>query len=254
VIGTQVRDYLFGEDADPIGQWVTVSSVAYLIVGVFDDDGGPDESKLVYIPISTAQRAYGGGDQVHQMMFTIGDATVAESKVIEEKVRQLLSDRLDFDPRDQKALRVRNNLESLSDILSVLGYLRLFVWIVGIGTMTAGVVGTSNILFVSVAERTREFGLRKAIGATPGSIVMLVLVEAVTLASLAGYFGMVLGVGVVEAVRRWLPENEYVRDPSVDLRAVLLALGAITIAGLLAGLFPARRAARIEPIVALRDE
>ncbi len=254
VIGTQVRDYLFGEEADPIGQWVTVSSVAYLVVGVFDDDGGPDESKLVYIPISTAQRAYGGGDQIHQIMFTIGDATVAESKAIEEKVRTLLSDRIDFDPRDQKALRVRNNLESLSDILSVLGYLRLFVWIVGIGTMTAGVVGTSNILFVSVAERTREFGLRKAIGATPGSIVMLVLVEAVTLASLAGYIGMVLGVGVVEAVRAWLPENEYVRDPSVDLRAVLLALAAITIAGLLAGLFPARRAARIEPIVALRDE
>jgi putative ABC transport system permease protein len=254
VIGTQVRDFLFGEGADPIGQWVTVSSVAYLVVGVFDDDGGPDESKLVYIPISTAQRAYGGGDHIHQMMFTIGDATVDESKLMEEKVRQLLADRLDFDPRDQKALRVRNNLEDLSDILSVLGYLRLFVWIVGIGTMTAGVVGTSNILFVSVAERTREFGLRKAIGATPGSIVMLVLVEAVTLASLAGYVGMVLGVGVVEAVRRWLPENEYVRDPSVDLRAVLLALAAITIAGLLAGLFPARRAARIEPIVALRDE
>ena len=254
VIGTQVRDYLFGEDANPIGQWVTVSNVAYLVVGVFDDDGGPDESKLVYIPITTAQRAYGGGDQIHQMMFTIGDATVAESKKIEEQVRTLLADRLDFDPRDQKALRVRNNLESLSDILSVLGYLRLFVWIVGIGTMTAGVVGTSNILFVSVAERTREFGLRKAIGATPGSIVMLVLVEAVTLASLAGYVGMVLGVGVVEAVRRWLPENEYVRDPSVDLRAVLLALAAITVAGLLAGLFPARRAARINPIVALRDE
>lgn len=254
VIGTQVRDYLFGEDANPIGQWVIVSNVAYLVVGVFDDDGGPDESKLVYIPITTAQRAYGGGDQIHQMMFTMGDATVAESKVIEERVRALLADRLDFDPRDQKALRVRNNLESLSDILSVLGYLRLFVWIVGIGTMTAGVVGTSNILFVSVAERTREFGLRKAIGATPGSIIMLVLVEAVTLASLAGYVGMVLGVGVVEAVRRWLPENEYVRDPSVDLRAVLLALAAITIAGLLAGLFPARRAAQINPIVALRDE
>jgi putative ABC transport system permease protein len=254
VIGKQVRDYLFGEGADPIGQWVTVSSVAYLVVGVFDDDGGPDESKLVYVPISTAQRAYGGGDQIHQIMFTIGGATLEESKVIEQEVRTLLADRLDFDPLDEKALRVRNNLENLSDVMSVLGYLRLFVWIVGIGTMTAGVVGTSNILFVSVAERTREFGLRKAIGATPSSILTLVLVEAVTLASLAGYIGMVLGVGVVEAVRRWLPENEYVRDPSVDLRAVLLALAAITVAGILAGLFPARRAARIEPIVALRDE
>jgi putative ABC transport system permease protein len=188
-------------------------------------------------------------------MFTLAeDTTLEASRAVEAQVRALLADRLDFHPEDERALRVRNNLEEITELLDVLGYLRLFVWIVGIGTMTAGVVGTSNILLVSVAERTREFGLRKAIGATPASIIGLVLVEAFALTSFAGYSGMVLGVAVVESVRRFIPENDYVRDPSVELVTILSALFAITIAGLLAGFFPARRAARVQPVVALRDE
>ncbi|MBW2254501.1 MAG: FtsX-like permease family protein, partial [Deltaproteobacteria bacterium] len=136
----------------------------------------------------------------------------------------------------------------------IIVWIRGFVWIVGIGTVFAGVVGVSNIMLVSVQERTREIGLRKALGATPGSIVSMILQEAIVLTSVSGYAGLVAGVAIVEAVNRALPENEYFRNPEVDLPAVLLATALVVIFGALAGLFPALRAARVNPVIALRDE
>jgi len=124
---------------------------------------------------------------------------------------------------------------------------------VGIGTLFAGVVGVSNIMIISVQERTLEIGIRKAIGAPPASIVSMILLEALALTSLAGYLGLVAGVGLVEATRRYLPENEYVRDPSVDVRVALVATLVLVGAGALAGLLPALAAARVRPVVAMRD-
>jgi putative ABC transport system permease protein len=186
-------------------------------------------------------------------MFTVGDMTVAQSEALTDQVRGQLARAHDFDPDDARALRVRNNLEQFQQVNQMFEWIGAFVWVVGVGTVLAGAVGVSNILLVSVKERTAELGLRKAIGATPGSLVAMILQEAVVLTSVAGYAGLVLGVALVEIVAASLPENEYVRDPSVDLGVLGAAVVLLVVLGTLAGLVPALRAASIDPINALRD-
>jgi putative ABC transport system permease protein len=253
VIGTAVKAALFAEAEDPLGQMINVRGVNYQVVGVFDDVGGEGELRRIYVPISTAQALYKGGDLVHQIWFSTGAASVAESEVMVARSRELIAERHHFDPSDRRALRVNNNLMRFRQLMDIFDWVRSFVWIVGIGTLFAGVVGVSNIMIISVQERTLEIGIRKAIGATPASIVSMILLEALVLTSLAGYLGLVAGVGLVEAARRYLPENEYVRDPSVDVRVALVATLVLVGAGALAGLLPALAAARVRPVVAMRD-
>ncbi len=253
VIGEPVSEYLFrGED--PLGKWISVGTVPFQVVGVFTDEGNESETRMVYLPITTAQAAFGGHDRIQQILFTIGDATVEDSVRIEQQVREFLAVRRRFDPTDVRAVRVRNNVEGFSQIQRVMSLLRAFVWVVGLGTMTAGLVGVSNILLVSVRERTAEFGLRKALGATPSGIVASVVAEAVLLTGVAGYGGIVVGVLSIFAWRTLAPENEYLRDPTVHTGAALAAAALLVVAGALAGAAPAMRAAAIHPVAALRDE
>jgi putative ABC transport system permease protein len=253
IIGRPVSEELF-RGADPLGRWISVVGVPFQVVGVFDDEGNESEARMVYLPISTAQAAFGGHDRVQQVLFTVGDASVEDSVRIEEQVRALFAARRRFDPSDPRAIRIRNNVESFAQIQRVLSLLRAFVWVVGLGTMTAGLVGVSNILLVSVRERTAEFGLRMAVGATPRGIVAGVVAEAVMLTSVAGYGGIVAGVLAIVAWRTLLPDNEYVKDPTVHTGTALVAGAILVVAGALAGAMPALRAANIHPVEALRDE
>lgn len=252
VIGGPVAEFLFRGD-DPLGQWIRVGGVPFRVVGVFDDDGGENETRMVYLPISTAQAAFGGYDRVHQVMFTVGDASVEESVRIEQQVRELMAARKRFDPDDPRALRVRNNVEGYAQIVHILALLEAFVWLVGLGTMTAGLVGVSNILLVTVRERTGEIGLRKALGARPSSIVGSIVAEAVLLTGVAGYLGIVAGVACIALIKLGFPDNEYIRDPAVRLGPALAAGAILVVAGAIAGAAPAIRAASIRPVEALRE-
>ncbi len=253
VIGQAVAEFLFA-DVDPLGEWIDVNGVNYRVVGVFKDEGGEGELRKVYLPLSTAQRAHGFGDTIHMLMLTVGDASMEESRELEKRVRQLLAKRHDFNPEDSRALRSRNNLEGFAEVSEVFLLIRLFVWIVGIGTIIAGVVGVSNIMLIAVKERTKEIGVRKAIGATPRSIVAMIVAESVFLTAASGYLGLVAGVGALELVRVLVPENDYIRDPQVDLGVAVSATVLLIVCGALAGYFPARRAARVNPVIALKDE
>jgi putative ABC transport system permease protein len=187
-------------------------------------------------------------------MYTVGDASTEASERMVAETRALLARRHDFSPQDRRAVNIQNNLQEFQRIKQIFDWIRAFVWIVGIGTIFAGVVGVSNIMLISVQERTKEIGIRKAIGATPWSIVSSILQEAVLVTSAAGYSGLVAGVALVEFVSKTIPENDYVRNPEVDLRMALVATFILVACGALAGLVPAVRAARVKPVVAMREE
>jgi putative ABC transport system permease protein len=253
VIGSKVREILFGT-RDPLGEYVNIRGLAYKVVGEFEDVGGENELRKIYVPISTAQLVYNQPDIIHQLIFTVGDASVEQSQAMIERARVVLAKNHGFSVDDRRALRVGNNLEQFTRLTGVFLWIRIFVWVVGIGTLLAGIVGIGNIMLISVAERTREIGIRKALGATPSSIIRMVLGEALVLTGVSGYAGLVGGVGVVELVASRFPEAPFFRQPSVSLNVAASATLLIMACGALAGFFPAYRAARVNPIVALRSE
>jgi putative ABC transport system permease protein len=253
LVGIPVAEFLFGR-TDVVGEWVEVNRIAFQVVGVFTDEGDAGELRKLYIPITTAQAAFNGGERVNQIMFTFGDATVAEANVIAAQVKRDLAELHAYSADDPQAARVRNNLENFERFLRIFKMVDIFIWLMGICTIVAGVVGISNIMMIIVKERTKEIGIRKALGATPRNIVFTILQEAVVLTAAAGYLGLVAGVGLLELIAKVVPKNQMFDHPSVDLGVALAATCVLIAAGAIAGFFPARAAARVNPIVALRDE
>jgi putative ABC transport system permease protein len=251
VIGSKVASFLFGKQ-EALGEYLKIRGLSYKVVGVFEDVGGEAERKKIYVPVTTAQLLYSQPGRLHQIMFTIDGRDLTQSAQLAEQVTRFLAARHGFSPDDRQALRVQNNVEQFQYINSVFVWLRAFTWIVGIGTLLAGVIGVSNIMLISVKERTRELGIRKALGATPRSIISLVVGEAIIVTSVAGYAGMLLGIGVVSLAADYVKDVPYMRQPEVDLRIALLASAVLTFCGALAGFFPARQAANISPTEALR--
>ncbi|MEQ8522268.1 MAG: FtsX-like permease family protein, partial [Vicingaceae bacterium] len=253
VIGEKVRSQLFG-DVDPIGKYINTQGMNFKVVGIFKDEGSEREEEMVYIPISTAQRAFNGADVLHQIMFTTGDAGVEESIKMVEQVTSILASRHVFDPADDDALYVNNHTENYENIMSVLNAITLFVWIIGIMTIIAGIVGIGNIMMITVNERTREIGIRKAVGASPYSVIQLIMQEAVVITAISGYLGMFAGIFLLEFVSSMITDPGIFYNPEVDLGLALLATLILIVSGAVAGLVPAMRAASIRPIEALRDE
>jgi putative ABC transport system permease protein len=251
-IGKRVEDGLFKGESS-IGKYLKVNGIAFKVVGVFDDDGPESESEMVYIPISTAQRTFGGANHVHQIMLTTGDADLEKTRAMASEITRRLAQRHRFSIEDRRAVFVSNINERFAEVMGLMSAIRLFVWVVGIGTILAGVVGVSNIMMIVVRERTKEIGVRKALGATPWSIVSLILQESVFITAIAGYIGLVLGVGVLELVSGKL-NADFFRNPEVHLPVAINATLLLVLAGTAAGLVPAIKAARVKPIEALRDE
>jgi len=251
VIGSKVASFLFGERA-ALGEYLNIRGLAYKVVGVFEDVGGEAELKKIYVPITTAQLLYSQPGRVHHLMFTIGNLDLAQSQRLAERVTQFMAARHGVAPDDRQALRVQNNVQQFERVNSVFVWIRAFVWIVGIGTLLAGVVGVSNIMLISVKERTREIGIRKALGATPWSLISLIVGEAIIVTSVAGYTGLLAGIGLIEVATHYLRDVPYMREPQVDLSVALLASAVLVSCGALAGFFPARRAAKVSPMEALR--
>ncbi len=252
-IGKLVDEALF-KGEDPLGKYIKVAGIPFEVVGVFDDPGGDRDMSRIYIPISTAQMVFNRGNRLGTMSMTIGDASVERSKEMEEEIRDELAKKHHFNPEDKRAIHICNNMEQYERFMTLFANIRLFVWIIGIGTIIAGIVGVSNIMMIVVKERTKEIGIRKSMGATPGSIISLILQESILITAFAGYIGLVLGVGLLELVSKNLPKTDYFSNPEVNISVALLATLVLVVAGALAGFVPARKAASVKPVVALRDE
>ncbi len=254
IISTVIKDELFGRE-NPIGKFININNVHFKVVGIYEDEGGENELNKIYVPITTAQRTYGGGERINQIMLTLKEGTsLEESQLVANKVKALIAQKHTFDINDERAARVDNRIERFEKINTVLSGLNIFTWIVGIGTLIAGIVGVSNIMFVVVKERTREIGIRKAIGAKPISIITMILKEAILVTIIAGYTGLVVGVGIVELAADHIPTSSYFRNPEVDINGAIMAVIILVMSGAFAGYLPARKAANIPAIEALRAE
>lgn len=258
IIGQKVATDLFKKGEEPLGEQLNVSGMIYKVVGVFTDPGGEREESKVFIPIATAQKAYSAGDSIRSMAFTLRksadfDTAVAESKEFTHKLETFLKGRHTIAPDDEGAIHINNSLEQAKNIYIITGGVKAFFWFVGICTIIAGVVGVGNIMLIIVKERTKEIGIRKALGASPFSIVSMVLQEAVFITVIAGFTGLILGLLVWEFVGPMV-EADFFTKPEVDFNVALTTLILLIVAGAFAGFVPAYRAAKIRPIVALRGD
>lgn len=261
VIGTRVREVLFEPDEDPVGEYIRLQGVYFQVVGVFKplntniNFGGEKEQSII-IPFTTLQKTYNYGDVVGWFSITSQDHVPVSQ--LEEKVLSVLARRHTISPDDKEAFGHFNLEKEFKQMTGLFAGISGLIWVVGIGTLLAGVIGISNIMLVIVRERTREIGIQRALGATPLQVTMQIVIEAVFLTTIAGYVGLVIGVGLVEAINYLLvnmgAENEMFKRPEVDFRIAVTALGVLVFSGALAGLIPAQRAIRIRPIDALRDE
>ncbi len=257
VIGTRVADKFFSSHADAIGKEIQITGIVFKIIGVFYDKGNRGVmSERVYLPISSYKKTFGGGQTVQ--LITVRPKQGIDGILLEEKIMQLLQTRHDIAPNDLRAIEVNNYARSTAEIKETFAGLKVFIWLVGIGTLLAGIVGVSNIMIITVKERTREIGIRKAMGATPKAIIGDLLLESILVTATAGYGGLVFGVVLLESISilltRFAIELPYFQNPEVDIVVVVGALGLLILSGIIAGLIPALKAARIMPIEAMRAE
>lgn len=253
VIGRLVKKDIFGEKP-ALGKRVNVNGISYKIIGIFSDDGGDNEERLTYMPVTTAQMLYGNNDYISEMNLGYNPSlSLDEAVAFGNRLERDLRTRLNIHPDDQGAIRVRNMAEANKGIGQFMGVLYFLVILIGSGTLIAGIIGISNIMIFVIKERTKEFGIRKALGAQPSSIIGMVVQESILITTIAGYLGLSLGSYILSAIGDTL-EAYFIKDPSVSPEIVIGATFTLIIAGLIAGFLPAKKAARIKPIIALRAD
>jgi len=251
---------------DVLGKYIHIGDVPFLVIGICAN-GDRWEGASVHIPISTCMAIFATDKHIQKLLVTT-DADTRTPKTsgrqrpwerppspFEQTLRNTLAPSMQFDPNDDGALWVWSQAERLEQTNGAMTAIRLFVLIIGICTLISGAVGVSNIMLVSVRERTKEFGIRKAIGAPPRIILLTVVGESVLITAMFGYIGMFVGIAVMEAINMLVPEGDFpFRNPTVDIPAVSIATFILVIVGVIAGAIPAVRAMRIKPIEALNYE
>jgi putative ABC transport system permease protein len=252
VIGPNIVEELF-KVAEPVGAFVRINGILFQVVGTFEDPGSRWENRVAYVPFSTAQSLFRSDDSVDQVIYSTGDMTTEATVDQSGRMLSWLKDVKVVHPDDSRGVRVDNNNEEYAMYASIFEGIRLFIWGIGLMTLLAGAVGVANILAIGVKERTKEIGVRKALGATNGSIVALVVMESTVLMLLSGCLGLMFAVGLLTGVAP-MANHEYFQNPQVDHRVALFALGVLVLVGLASGLGPALRAVAIRPVEALRDE
>ena len=253
VIGRVIDDDLFSQ-TNAVGKYINLSGIQYKVVGVFTDDEGDNEESIIYMPLSTAQMVYGNNDLIDLIHLTYNpkmdyDQALSFGNLLTRKLKS----RFTIARSDQRAIRVQNMAAGKKIVNQMTFGLGIIILVIGFGTLIAGVVGISNIMIFIVKERTKEIGIRKALGASPKSIVSIILIESVLITAIAGYVGLLAGMGVLKIAGPSLKEY-FIKDPSVSTSLIIAATIVLILAGTLAGYLPAKKASRIKPIVALRND
>jgi len=256
IIGSRVREVLFRPEENPIGASIDIYGVPFQVVGIVGSldptENANRDLETIYIPNQTLRYAFNQAQRFNSLLLLV--APGADARDVELRVRELLRQQHRVHPSDAGVLGSFNGQEEYEKFLGLFAGIRLFSWVVAIGTILAGAVGVGNIMLIVVRERTREIGLRKALGATPKAIVAMVVQEALVLTTLAGYCGLVAGVVLLELLSPLFTRNPTFQRPEIDFATALLALAVLVLSGLFAAWLPAARAAAVNPVVALQEE
>ena len=258
VIGERVKEVLFPNGEDPLGQYLKINGIYFQVVGIFSSKHtggwGRFQNQAIEMPLTTMQKSYNLGNIVGYFALTAKPGVSAKS--IEEKAIGILKAAHYVHPDDQMAVGHQNVEEQFKQFTGLFSGIQLLIWIVGLGTLFAGVVGVSNIMLVVVRERTQEFGIQRAIGATPWNIISQLLLESVFLTTLAGYIGLFIGIALVQLCNVVLStmDIESFYNPQINLKVATTALIILIFSGILAGIIPARKAVSMKPIDAIRSE
>lgn len=257
VIGNKIARDVFHEVDSPIGEYIDISGIPFKIIGLFGETEDREEERI-FIPITTAQKVFNGGDRVNNLAYSLPMANSFD-EAVQNSVRfksALLSDLQrahTVAPDDTNAIFVWSALEEAKRFYNLTDNIKLFFWFVGICTIIAGVVGVSNIMLIVVRERTKEIGIRKALGAKPWSIVGMILHESIFITAISGFAGLIFSMALLEILGPQI-DVDYVLNPSVNFQVAVSTVFVLVFAGAFAGFFPAWRAANIHTIDALRDE
>ena len=252
-IGRLVAQDIFKKE-DPIGKYIEMGESAFKVVGVFQDKSGDREERLVYLPYTTRQLMEKNNDKIDQIIVSFKqELGYVGALAFEKQLGDFFKSKKVIDPTDKSGLYIRNTTERVRQNQRFASTLQIIVAFVGIGTLIAGIIGISNIMVFVVKERTKELGVRKALGATPISIVAMILNESIFITTLSGIFGLLIGIFMLSRLDDQL-EQYFILDPYVDSLTALIATFLLIFFGAIAGFIPAKRAASIKPIVALRDE
>jgi len=258
VISNKIRRELLKNVEEPLNEYLQISGINFKIIGIYTDEGGEREENRITIPITTAQNVFNGENKLANLGFTLKPEESYEkaldvSNQFTAEIKQYLQQAHSVAPDDNSAVNVHNMLDEAKRYYTLTDNIAFFFWFVGICTIIAGVVGVSNIMLIVVKERTKEIGIRKAIGAQPWSIVGMILHESIFVTTVAGFAGLIFSMALLELIGPNV-EVDYVLNPSVNLSIALTMVFILILAGALAGFFPAWRAASIHPIEALKDE
>ncbi len=253
VIGRLVQQDLFGNQ-NALGKYVDVGGSAYMVIGVYQDDGGDNEERSLFVPYTTLQLVEKSNDKVGQIIVAFKEQLgYAGAMAFEKGLNTFLRDKKHISPADQSGIFIRNVADQLKQNQQFAGILQIIVACVAFGTIIAGIIGISNIMVFVVKERTKELGIRKALGATPKSVIGTILLESVFITTISGFVGMMIGIAILSSLGEKL-KDYFITDPYIDMGTAIFATVILIIFGGLAGYIPARRAASIKPIEALRDE
>ncbi|MEE9350086.1 MAG: ABC transporter permease [Flavobacteriaceae bacterium] len=249
-IGRLVEKDLFGKHS-ALNKFITLNGINYKVIGVFKDVGGDWEERVINMPISTAQGIFGNNDHLDQIVLTYNPAMdINQSLSFTNNLLKFLKKKHQISPKDQSGIRVKNVAKDKKDVNNFMNVLNFIILFIGFGTLIAGIIGISNIMIFVVKERTKELGIRKALGAKPKAIIGMILQESILITALAGYVGLMLGMAILNWFGPAL-KSFFIKDPSVSRGVVIGATIILIIAGAIAGYVPAKRAARVKPIEAL---
>jgi putative ABC transport system permease protein len=260
VLNKSAAENLFKHGEEPLGKYIIADGIPFQVVGIYERSQSQSFSEPILIPLSTGKQLFDRGWGIRQIRFTVnGIETEEQADALTERIRDKMGAYLGFDPADTSALYIWDSAKDSIQTFKIFGYINMFLWVIGFACIMAGIVGVGNIMLVTVKERTREIGIRKAIGATPWSIIKMVIIEAVFITTVAGYIGIILGLGVTALVGKVLESagggaDMPFQDPTVGLGIVFAVLAILVICGAVAGLIPSLKATRIRPIEAMRAD